>query len=80
MPILVPPVTPILSVPRHNIRPDRHSNSTIPVTPSLHVGVFTGTAGTFRQRTELSQQHKTILSQLNIAEPPRVLHAQPATH
>jgi hypothetical protein len=45
----------------------------------LHVGVFTGTAGTFRQRTELSQQQKTILTKLGIAEPPRILHAQPAT-
>jgi transposase len=26
----------------------------------IHVGVFTGTAGTFRQRTELSQPQKTL--------------------
>jgi transposase len=45
----------------------------------LHVGVFTGTAGTFRQRTELSQQQKAILTKLNIAEPPRILDAQPVT-
>jgi hypothetical protein len=45
----------------------------------VHVGVFTGTAGTFRQRTELSPQHKTILAKLNIAEPPRILDASPAT-
>jgi hypothetical protein len=45
----------------------------------LHVGVFTGTAGTFRQRTELSQQQKAILTKLNIAEPPRILDARPAT-
>ncbi len=44
----------------------------------LHVGVFTGTAGTFRQRTELSQQQKAILAKLNVAAPPRILDAAPA--
>ena len=45
----------------------------------LHVGVFTGPAGTFRQRTELSQPHKTILAKLKITAPPRVIDATPAT-
>jgi len=41
--------------------------------------VFTGTAGTFRQRTELSQPQKAILAKLSVAEPPRILDASPAT-
>jgi hypothetical protein len=45
----------------------------------LHVGVFTGPAGTFRQRTELSQPHKAILTKLHITEPPRVIDATAAT-
>jgi transposase len=45
----------------------------------LHLGVFTGPAGTFRQRTELSQPQRAILSKLKITEPPRILDATPAT-
>src|SRR4051812_11819559 len=45
----------------------------------LHIGVFTGSAGTFTQRTELSQPQKALLTKLNITEPPRVLNATPAT-
>ena len=45
----------------------------------LHLGVFTGPAGTFAQRTELSQPQKTLLAKLKITEPPRVLDATPAT-
>lgn len=45
-----------------------------------HIGLFTGPAGTFRQRTELSQPHKAILAKLRIAEPPRVLDATPTHH
>lgn len=44
----------------------------------LHVGVFTGAAGTFRQRTELSQPQKAILAKPSIAEPPRIIDATPA--
>jgi hypothetical protein len=44
----------------------------------LHVGVFTGPAGTFAQRTELSQPQKTLLAKLKLTEPPRVLDATPA--
>jgi hypothetical protein len=44
----------------------------------LHLGVFTGPAGSFRQRTELTQPQRTLLAKLRIAEPPRVLHAVPA--
>jgi transposase len=46
----------------------------------LHVGLFTGPAGTFRQRTELSQPQKTLFAKLKIAEPPRILDATPAPH
>ncbi len=46
----------------------------------VHAGVFTGPAGTFCQRTELSQPHKAILAKLHIAEPPRVLDATPHHH
>jgi len=45
----------------------------------LHIGIFTGPAGTFAQRTELSQPQKTLLAKLNITAPPRVLDATPAT-
>jgi hypothetical protein len=44
----------------------------------LHVGVFTGPAGTFCQRTELSQPQKTLFAKLKVAEPPRVIDATPA--
>ncbi|WP_200214324.1 IS1634 family transposase [Micromonospora coerulea] len=44
----------------------------------LHVGVFTGAAGTFCQRTELSQPQKALFAKLKITEPPRVIHATPA--
>ncbi|MDG4801986.1 IS1634 family transposase [Micromonospora sp. WMMD980] len=45
----------------------------------LHLGVFTGPAGTFAQRTELSQPQKALLTKLKITEPPRIFHATPAT-
>jgi Transposase DDE domain len=45
----------------------------------LHLGVFTGPAGTFAQRTELSQPQKTLFAKLKITEPPRVIDATPAT-
>jgi hypothetical protein len=34
----------------------------------LHVGVFTGPAGTFIQRTELSQPQKALLAKLKVTE------------
>ncbi|MEU5942807.1 hypothetical protein ABZ807_27370 [Micromonospora sp. NPDC047548] len=45
----------------------------------LHVGVFTGPAGAFCQRTELSQPQKALFIKLKITEPPRVINATPAT-
>jgi Transposase DDE domain len=44
----------------------------------LHVGSFTGPAGTFRQRTELTAEQKAILGALDLPHPPRVLTATPA--
>jgi hypothetical protein len=43
----------------------------------LHVGTFTGPAGTFRQRTELTTEQKAILAALCLPDPPRVLTATP---
>jgi hypothetical protein len=45
----------------------------------LHLGVFTGPAGTFAQRTELSQPQKALFTKLRITEPPRIFDATPAT-
>jgi hypothetical protein len=44
----------------------------------LHIGVFAGPAGTFCQRTELSQPQKALFAKLNITAPPRVINATPA--
>ena len=44
----------------------------------LHVGTFTGPAGIFRQRTELTADQKAILGALGLPDPPRVLTATPA--
>jgi hypothetical protein len=42
------------------------------------VGTFTGPAGTFRQRTELTAEQKAILAALGQPDPPRVLTATPS--
>jgi hypothetical protein len=44
----------------------------------LHLGTFAGPAGTSRQRTELTPGQKTILRTLDLPEPPRFLHLEPA--
>jgi DDE family transposase len=44
----------------------------------LHMGTFTGPAGTFRQRTEISPDQHKILTRLGLPDPPRVLAATPA--
>lgn len=44
----------------------------------LHLGTFTGPAGLSRQRTELTAAQKQILHALELPEPPRFLHLQPA--
>jgi hypothetical protein len=45
----------------------------------LHVGTFTGPAGQFCQRTEITSAQRRILAALNLAQPPRVLDATPAS-
>lgn len=44
----------------------------------LHLGTFTGPAGSFRQRTELSPTQKKILDTLSLPEPRRIYQATPA--
>jgi len=45
----------------------------------LHVGTFTGPAGSFRQRTEITPTQHKIFTALGLPDPPRVLAATPAT-
>lgn len=45
----------------------------------LHLGTFTGPAGTFRQRTELSPAHNKTLHALGLPDPRRVHEATPTT-
>lgn len=45
----------------------------------LHLGTFTGPAGAFRQRTELTPAVKKTLAALGLPEPRRVFEAMPAT-
>jgi hypothetical protein len=40
----------------------------------MHLGTFTGTAGTSRQRTELTASQREILRALGVAQPPQFLH------
>jgi Transposase DDE domain len=44
----------------------------------LHLGTFSGPAGTFRQRTETTTAQKQILTALGLTEPPRVFEATPS--
>ena len=44
----------------------------------IAVGTFTGPAGTFRQRTEISPAQATILEQLGIDPPPKIYQLTPA--
>jgi Transposase DDE domain len=44
----------------------------------IHVGTFTGAAGTFRQRTELTKAQRDILRALKIDAPPRIYQLTPA--
>ena len=39
----------------------------------IHLGTFTGPAGTFRQRTELTKPARDLLAKLAI-DPPRQIH------
>jgi hypothetical protein len=38
----------------------------------IHIGTFTGPAGTFQQRTELTRPQRGILKALEIHAPPRI--------
>jgi hypothetical protein len=44
----------------------------------LHVGTFTGPAGTFRQRTELTKPQRDLLAKLAITPPKQVIELQPS--
>ena len=46
----------------------------------IALGTFTGPAGTFRQRTELSSAQRAILAQLKIDPPPRIFQLTTETH
>ena len=43
----------------------------------IQVGAFTGPAGTFRQRTEISPAQAAILEQLGIDPPPKIYQLTP---
>lgn len=43
----------------------------------IHVGTFTGPAGTFRQRTEITKRQAAILKALEISAPPRIYQLKP---
>ena len=45
----------------------------------LHLGTFTGPAGSFRQRTELTAAQRKILTALGLPEPRRVIEATPTS-
>ena len=45
----------------------------------IAVGTFTGPAGSFRQRTELTKAQRGILAKLNLDPPPRIYQLAPAT-
>ena len=46
----------------------------------IHLGTFTGPAGTFRERTEIAEAGRDLLAKLGI-DPPRQIHelTAPAT-
>jgi hypothetical protein len=44
----------------------------------IKIGTFTGPAGTFRQRTEITKPQRDILAQLQLGQPPRIYQLTPA--
>jgi transposase len=46
----------------------------------LHLGTFTGPAGTSQQRTQLTARQREILRALDIGEPPRFLALNASAH
>jgi hypothetical protein len=45
----------------------------------LHLGTFTGPAGTYRQRTELTKPQRDLLATLNLTPPKKIIELAPAT-
>jgi hypothetical protein len=45
----------------------------------IHLGTFTGPAGTFRQRTELTKAARDLLAKLSVEPPRRIHELSPAT-
>jgi len=45
----------------------------------IHLGAFTGPAGTFRQRTDLSKPARDLLAKLNLDPPGKIHELTPAT-
>ena len=45
----------------------------------IHLGTFTGPAGTFRQRTELTKPARDLLAKLSVEPPRRIHELSPAT-
>jgi hypothetical protein len=45
----------------------------------IAIGTFTGPAGTFRQRTEITKTQRDTLAQLKIDPPPRIYQLTPAS-
>jgi hypothetical protein len=45
----------------------------------ITIGTFTGPAGTFRQRTEITKNQRDILAQLKLDPPPRIYQLTPAS-
>jgi len=45
---------------------------------TLHIGTFTGPAGTYRQRTELTKPQRDILAGLDLTPPKKVIELTPA--
>jgi hypothetical protein len=46
----------------------------------LHVGTFTGPAGTYRQRTELTKPQRDILAKLDLTPPEKIIELAPHTN
>ena len=45
----------------------------------LHIGTFTGPAGTYRQRTELTKPQRDLLAKLSLTPPKKIIELAPTT-
>ncbi|MPY86083.1 MAG: transposase, partial [Actinophytocola sp.] len=43
----------------------------------LHIGTFTGPAGTFRQLTELTKPQRDLFTRLNVPTPKKIIELTP---